>query len=361
MKTRRIHIEPSWSFSDEMGNRVEPILFRLLRAIHAEGRLTQAAKTVGISYRHGWNLLNKWGEFFGSAVVALEKGRGATLTPLGEKLLWAEQRVTARMKPQMDNLASEINMELQRIVEGTLPVLRMQASHGYAVALLPDFAKDFQLDVQYRSPTESLAGLQQGHCDVAGFHLPQDIVIPDLMQSYQDLIDPAQTIVIRFVSRQQGLMIRQGNPNGIQSVNELTDAAVKFINRQVNSGTRSLFDQLLHESHVDPRLIQGYDDQEFTHGAIAAYVAAGMAEVGFGVKAAACQFGLDFVHLATEDYLLLCRKDALHSHAVQNLLTSIRSVAFTQAIANLPGYTCAGCGETQLFEDYSDLLNGAGG
>ncbi len=357
MVKRRIHIEPSWSFRDESGQSVDPQLFRLLRAIHAEGRLTRAAQRVGVSYRHAWNLLNKWSDFFGTDVVVLEKGRGARLTPLGDKLLWAEQRVAERLKPQMDNLVSEINIELQRIVAGAKPVVRLHASHGYAVARLPDFAHQFQLDLQYQSPTEALSALQRGACDMAGFHLPQQVQIPELLQEYQALIDMDNTVVIRFVSRQQGLMVKQGNPFKLTKVKDLVTSSIKFINRQTNSGTRSLFDQLLLDSGTQPSQVQGYSDQEFTHGAIAAYVASGMADVGFGVKAAASQFGLDFIPLAVEDYILVCRQETLEQEAIQLFLSAIRSHEFEQEIATLAGYTSQGCGEILSFEDYLNTLH----
>jgi molybdate transport repressor ModE-like protein len=343
MSIKRIHIDPSWSFSDETGNRVDPQLFRLLSALHQHGKLTTAAKAIGISYRHAWNLLKKWSGFFGADVVLLSKGRGAQLTPFGEKLLWAEQRVMARLKPQMDNLASEINLELHRAMAGVTPLLKVHASHGYAVAVLPELAEQFQLDLQYHSPMEALAALNRGVCDLVGIHVPRDVDIPALTQAYRREI--SSHIAIRFVSREQGLIVGKGNPKAIHSLEDLQQPSVKFINRQSESGTRSIFDQLLKNQHIENSAIVGYNDQEFTHGAIAAYVAAGMADVGFGVKAAAKQFDLDFIPMAVEDYIFLCQKPKLNDAAVQQFLAAIRSDEFHQAITALPGYSSEGSGE----------------
>ena len=109
---KRIQIEPAWSFTDEAGNRLDPQLFGLLHAVHQSGKLTTAAAEAGISYRHAWNLLNKWADFFGVELVEMQKGRGARLSPLGDKLLWAEQRVAARLGPQLESLGSELNLEI---------------------------------------------------------------------------------------------------------------------------------------------------------------------------------------------------------------------------------------------------------
>ena len=351
MSIKRIHIDPAWSFHDEAGNHIDPQLFKLLHAIHEHGKLTLATKAISVSYRHGWNLLNKWASFFGTEVASLEKGKGASLTPLGEKLVWAEQRVMARLKPQMDNLASEINIELHRALSDVAPLLRLHASHGYAVALLPDFAQDFQLDLQYQSPMEALSALNRGACDMAGFHIPTEVVIPDLMAAYSKLIKPQAHVAIKFINREQGLMVQPGNPKAIKGFTDLVRDDIRFINRQKDSGTRSLLDQMLENAGVPVDQIQGYSDQEFTHGAIAAYVAAGMADVGFGVKAAAKQFGLDFIPITTEDYIMVCNRKSLNDSSLMRFLHEIKSEAFHGAVANLPGYKSNECGETLAVSD----------
>ena len=113
---------------------------------------------------------SKW-NVTGQVVGSVRCVYGTGLTPIGEQLVWAEQRVMARLKPQMDNLASEINIELHRALSDVSPLLRLHASHGYAVALLPDYAKGFQLDFQYQSPLDALSALNLGACDMVGFHI----------------------------------------------------------------------------------------------------------------------------------------------------------------------------------------------
>ncbi|GGO83671.1 formate dehydrogenase [Marinobacterium nitratireducens] len=342
---KKIQIEPAWSFTDEAGNRLDPKLFGLLQAVHQSGKLTSAAAEAGISYRHAWNLLNKWADFFGVELVEMQKGRGARLSPLGDKLLWAEQRVAARLGPQLESLGSELNLEIQQLLEGVKPVLRMHASHGYAVALLPKFADGFQLDLQYCSPQEALAALNRGGCDIAGFHMPTAAVSGPLTKGYRRLLKPRSHRIIRFITRTQGLMVRPGNPKAIASLADLARADVRFINRQKDSGTRALLDGLIREAGVSSRRIRGYELEEFTHSAVAAYIAAGMADVGFGVEAAAHQFGLDFVPLATEHYLMVCHRQVLNDPKVQRLIETIEGEAFRQAVSQLPGYSPSRCGE----------------
>jgi len=344
MDTKRIHIDPSWSFRDEAGNTLEPQLFQLLQAIFTHQKLTTAAKTVGISYRHAWNLIKKWADFFGTDLVRLERGRGAKLTTLGDKLLWAEQRVMARFQPQMANIASELNIEIHKALADVSPLLKIQASHGYAVALLPQACQELQLDLQYSSPLEALALLNRDGCDIAGFHLCRDVSISSMMAAYGRYLKPRAHKVIRFVSRQQGLMVAKGNPLKIFGLPDLltgddeASQPVRFINRQDDSGTRALFDQLLQNQNIRSQDINGYNNREYTHSAVAAYVAAGMADVGFGVEEAAHRFNLDFIPICQEDYLLVCHQKKLRQASFESFLRAISADEFKKQINQLAGY-----------------------
>ena len=91
---------------------------------------------------------------------------------------------------------------------------------------------------------------------------------------------------------------------------------LRFVNRQPGSGTRLLLDQLLAQGGLRPADVDGYANEEFTHAAVAATVAAGKADAGVGLEAAAREFGLAFVPLAGEDYLFVCRRRALRSPAI---------------------------------------------
>ncbi len=342
---QKISVIPSWCFRDEAGNQLDLHLLRLLEAIHRHGKLTRAAAEVGISYRHAWNLLRQGGEFFNAPLVELQRGRGAQLSLLGEKLLWAEQRAIARLGPQLESLGSELNLAIQQQQQGTLAVLRLHASHGFAIELLPKHLETLPLDLQYCSPQESLAALNRGTCDVAGFHLPRDKVGECVRITYQGVLKPRQHRVIGFIARTQGLIVAKGNPLGIRGVESLADGDVRFVNRQVSSGTRSLLDCLLQEAAVSSTAIRGFEVEEFTHSAVAAYVAAGMADCGFGVEAAAQKFGLDFIPLATEDYLLACHHRSLKEPRFMAFLEILRGDAFQEAVRKLPGYSPNRCGE----------------
>lgn len=350
----KILVRPAWLVRNEAGDELDPQLFPILRAIHDTGKLTLAAEKAKLSYRHAWNLIGRWSVFFGSPLVNLERGRGTTLTPLGEKLLWAEQRINARLAPQLESLASELNLEISKVITSTRSTLRLHASHGFAVAKLPELLNGrstIQLDLRYLGALESLASVARGACELGGFHVPEGKLGNLALAQYARWLMPEKQKLIHLVTRTQGLFVARGNPKNIRSLADLGRPGTVFINRQRGSGTRLLIDQLLEEAGIEVQRLDGYQTEEYTHAAVAAYVASGMADAGFGVEPPARQFNLDFIPLAKERYLLIGRNESLALPEVQELIDLLRGPAFRELVSVLPGYTAPRAGEIVSIQD----------
>jgi len=344
----RIEIEPVWRFRREEDGQSMLVMLDFLYEIRATGKITQAAHRAQMSYRHSWNLIEKWAVFFGAPLVERQQGRGTRLTPLGEKLVWAGQRLQARLRPQLQNLAQELETELNDALPQRANIVRVHASHGFAVSKLRELiSRDPELgvDLRYVSNQNSLVSLAHGGCELAGVHLPQGELRKKAIAEIRPWVTPVEHRVIGFVTREMGLMVKRGNPLHITSMEGLMTPGVRFVNRDPDSGTRRLFDQLLEQHGLDHTKLDGYERVEFTHAAVAAYIASGMADACFGVEAAARQFDLDFVRLATEDYFFVCRKQTLDIASVQKVLEILRGQAFHDAIALLPGYTASDAGK----------------
>ena len=350
----RISIKPTWVLTSTGGDRLEPQLFRLLRAVHETGKLTLATERLGLSYRHAWALLAKWANVFGAPLVWMERGKGAQLTSLGEKFLWAEQRMAASLFPQLENIASELNAEIGKVQPQQAPSLRIHASHCYVVEKLPESSRRFggvEIELRYMGSTEALASLTRAQCHLAGFHIPIGEMAPVVWASYAQWIRPAQQRVIRLVTRTQGLIVTRGNPLKIRSLADMRRRGVKVVNRQPGSGTRLLFDGLLRAAGIDAKKIVGYDSGEFTHAAVAAFVASGVANVGLGVEPAARQFNLDFIPLITERYMLACNTKTLVTPAVKDLIALLKDPAFGKMVDAVPGYAPDQPGAVIAFEE----------
>ena len=319
---------------------VDAMLFRVLYAVHETGSLAAAARRVELSYRHVWGLMGKWEKIFGRPLVTLRQGRGAHLTEFGEKLLWAEELVRARLTPGLESVRQEIDHVLSQASES--PELRISvcASHDLALAELRDrlaHRRGLKLDVRFKGSIESLAGLAKNRCSLAGFHIAEGLERSAAAQFKREL-KPRRHQLIGFATRTQGLMVAQGNPKRIHSLADLSRKGVRMINRQLGSGSRIEFDQLLSGAGIDSNAIDGYLNEEFTHLAVAATVAGGKADAGYGIKAAAAQYELDYIPLLTERYYLACRRDALRAPALVEFLEILASDEFRKILAGFPGY-----------------------
>ncbi|HTP94745.1 MAG TPA: substrate-binding domain-containing protein [Burkholderiales bacterium] len=338
----------SWSIGRPVAQPLEAGLFRLLEAIARSGSLNQAARAIGLSYRHAWGLLRKWSRQLGEPLVQMERGRGAQLTRLAESLLIAEQRAQAELGPHFERVAAEIAGLLAPQSARKQAQLTIHASHDLALAQLRDAlnrAQGLHLELQFHGSLDSLASLARGNCDLAGFHAPELQPIAGATAALRRWLKPRSHSLVRFVAREQGLIVARGNPRAIRDVTDLARSGVHIVNRQPGSGSRLLFEQLLADAGVDARQLAGYEIEEFTHLAVAATVASGMADAGFGIRAAAVQHGLDFIPLAQESYLLACRNSLLERASLQQLLAVLRDAQFRAIAGRLPGYDAARAGE----------------
>jgi len=176
---------------------------------------------------------------FAAPLLEKTRGRGTSLTPLAEKLIWADKRITARLTPILESFASE----LEAILTRELTALRITASHGFAVdALIKRLNLDHTpVEINYRSSLEAVAALSHDECDLAGFHVP----VGEFRQAarhYLKWLDPAQHTLIHLACRTQGLFIARGNPKKIQGLKDLLRNDVRFVNRQTGSGTKILLE-----------------------------------------------------------------------------------------------------------------------
>jgi len=358
-----IEIEPVWRFRKEGSPQAAIVMLGILNEIRQTGKLTSAATHANLSYRHVWNLIEQWSAFFGAPLVERQRGRGTTLTPFGEKLVWAGQRLEARLGPQLQNLAQELASEIKPFLHQQPSVIRVHASHGFAVSKLRemlDRLPGLGVDLRYVSNQNSLVSLAQNACDLSGVHLPRGPLREQNIRSCLEWLDPREDRVISLVTREMGLMVKRDNPLKIHSLEDLAARKARFVNRDHDSGTRQVFNQLLDLHRVDPAAL--HETQlEFTHAAVAAFVASDMADASFGVEAAARQFGLDFIPLVTEDYFFVCHRAFLETLPMQHLIELMKGEEFRNAIASLPGYSASHPGEISPVKDFFKSMAENGG
>jgi putative molybdopterin biosynthesis protein len=183
-----------------------------------------------------------------------------------------------------------------------------------------------------------LTALRDGLCHVAGSHLLDPATGEYTLPYLEKLLPGRDVAVVRLVHRDQGLIVAPGNPTGTTGIEDVARRGLRYVNRQRGAGTRMLLDHELARHGIEPDTIDGYRREEHTHLAVAAAVAAGRADCGLGVLAAARAFGLDFVPVAREPYDLVLLTDSIEDELLAPLWSLLESAEFRRAVEGLGGY-----------------------
>jgi len=144
--------------------------------------------------------------------------------------------------------------------------------------------------------------------------------------------------VINLAYREQGIMVKKGNPKNIKSIDDLVKKDITFVNRQKGSGTRVLLDYLLKGKGYNPLRIKGYSREEYTHLMVASSVAEGNVDAGLGILSAAKAFYLDFIPITKERYDIIMSLEFYSNWKMKEILQIIRSENFQKKVLDLGGY-----------------------
>jgi putative molybdopterin biosynthesis protein len=220
-------------------------------------------------------------------------------------------------------------------------------SHDIILDLLAGYLadRDRRLTSANVGSQGGLVALRRGEAHLAGSHL-LDTETGEYNLPYLSQYLPRIPVkVITLVERQQGLMVQPGNPKQISDLKDLARQEVTFVNRQHGAGTRVLLDYHLRLLGIAPEAIQGYNQEEYTHLAVAAAVSSGRVDCGLGIAAAAQALELNFSPLFQERYDLVVPSVYANSKLLAPLWDIIASDEFRQAVAGLPGYDISRMGK----------------
>ena len=182
----------------------------------------------------------------------------------------------------------------------------------------------------------TIRAIRAGLAHIGGIHL-LDTETGEYNKSYvKNMFPQGGAVIARGVGRVQGLMVKKGNPCGIKTFADV--ARVRYVNRQRGAGTRILCDYLMEKNGLSPEQIDGYYNEEFTHTAVAALIAAGNADTGLGIFSAAKIYDLDFVPICTETYEFLVNEAYFEDPMVQEFLKALHSEKCKNRLLEMGGY-----------------------
>jgi putative molybdopterin biosynthesis protein len=281
----------------------------------------------------------KLGEVGGN-LIATPVGRGA-----GALMTLQRADGVVRIPALSEGIApgSEADVMLIRSKNEIKNTLVCIGSHDNTIDVLANFLKkrypSLSLSSAHVGSMGGLMAIKKSEAHIAGTHLLEEATGEYNIPFIQRLLKDMPLKVINLVYRQQGLLVRKGNPKNIHTVDDLVRDDIVFINRQPGSGTRLLTDKCMKEKRINAQSVDGYDKEEFTHMGVASAVASGVADTGMAILTAAIALDLEFIPVTNERYDLVMQKEDFETPMIQALLQIITSDdEFRDTVHCLGGY-----------------------
>ena len=280
----------------------------------------------------------------GDRIVAAPLSRGAgTIT----SLVRADGIVRIPSGVQGLQTGEEVTVQLYRSKDKINHTIMVLGSHDLTIDLIAQ-----QLATQSVRVTSANVGslggliaLGRGEAHLAGSHLLDPESGEYNLKYIREYLPDLPVTVLAMVEREQGLILRDGNPKGITELSDLGRGDIQFVNRQRGSGTRLLLDYHLDQLGMESAEIQGYDWEEYTHLTVAAAVASGRADCGLGVRGAAIALDLDFIPLFDERYDLVIPQVFFEAQLLEPLMGLLNDPSFQELVDEIPGYRASGMGQ----------------
>ncbi len=265
-------------------------------------------------------------------ITSLVRADGITIIPSGVQGLEAGAAVTVRL------------IQPPQALRHTIFAI---GSHDLTLDVLAQFLsqRNRRLVSANVGSQGGLVAVRRGEAHLAGTHLLDPSTGQYNLSAIQQYLAGIPVRLMVWAEREQGLIVAKGNPKNIQNLASLTAPGISMVNRQRGSGTRSLLDYHLEQLGLNPQALSGYQQEEYTHLAVAAAVSSGRADCGLGITAAAHALNLDFIPLFSERYDLVIPMPYFESPLLAPILELTNDQAFRKALSTLPGYSFDRMGE----------------
>ena len=182
-----------------------------------------------------------------------------------------------------------------------------------------------------------LQALRQNCCHIASCHLLHEHG-EEYNFEFADRELEHMPAIVNFCKREQGILVKKGNPKKIKTVSDLAQPSICIVNRPLGTGTRLLLDQELKKAAARGDKIDGYNNEVHRHLDVGIEILAGRADAGLGIHAVAGLLDLDFVPLRWERYDLMIFKERFFDANVQNFLGLLHEEQFFKLAESLQGY-----------------------
>jgi putative molybdopterin biosynthesis protein len=197
---------------------------------------------------------------------------------------------------------------------------------------------DFYIFSANTGSVNGLKALNEGLTDIALSHLfdaeSGQYNIPYLSKYLPD-INP---VVVNLFHRELGFLIQPEIASQMDSFESLTVKNIRFINRQIGSGTRMLLDYNLQKLGIAADRINGYEKEVYTHFEVGLSIIAGDADVGIASAAIAKLLGLSFKPITSECFDMILDQSTFFSSGVQSFIETLKTDEFRNRVEKIGGY-----------------------
>ena len=191
---------------------------------------------------------------------------------------------------------------------------------------------------------DGLIALAAGEALVAASHLLDPDSNSFNEPAAREFLPGRAFVGIIWAWREQGLILPQGNPGVLTGIPDLARPGLRVAGRQPRAGSHVLLTHLLSEAGLRLDQIGLLPSPALSEDEVAASVAEGRADVGFGIRAEAAARGLTFLPLFRERFDLVMDRRHFFSDPVQKLLAFTRGEVFATRAARLGGYDLSALG-----------------
>ena len=150
-------------------------------------------------------------------------------------------------------------------------------------------------------------------------------------------------ILVRLFRREQGLMMAPGLWRGDSRIEQLFAPDVRWVARQEGAGSQRFLREIIAQHRLDPAdrrtTARAYSERD-----AASAIATGQADVAPGVRAAAGEFGLEFLPLGWEAFDLAMSRGIFFRTLFRGLLDVLRGAECQRLAQVFGGYDCTELG-----------------
>lgn len=280
------------------------------------------------------------------SVRDLATARGTTTATASRAYRYLAEHGVITLEPRRRARVSHDGPAAARRLLGGPRAFRLAGSDDPAMSLLVRHLGDRVSVVPARGSLHGLAAVAANTADGATAHLRHHTGVYNAPFA-RAVLRGRQPALLHLWRREQVLLLPAGNPRDVTDISQVR--GLRVAKRSPGTGTRVLLDHALTAAGVAPDEVAG---PEFgSHLEVALAVAAGAADAGLAVRAAAVDLDLDFLPVAWEEYDLVLSSDVLDTAAP--FVDALRDPAVRAEIAALGGYDLSKVGEVDRLSPVS--------